>query len=199
MTEQQKKEYTWDDLVASIGRDFSGGLTVMGADPVELSIIRRFCEPIEMDCPLHYDDEVAIQHGYRGIIAPVSMINQTLVTPPIWQPGQASLWTSTEADARDYQALGGTGILTAPLPKPPTTAILATDMEVEYFAPVYLGDVFTMKGRKLISVNVRETSIGLGAFMVFESEIYNKKGELVAIQRIGQYAYNPHPKEKEGR
>ena len=197
MTEQQKNEYTWEDLVASIGQDFSGGLTLTGADPVERSMIRLFCEPIEMDCPLHHDDEVAKQHGYRGIIAPVSMINQTLTTPPIWQPGQPPRWNSTDADSRDYPSAAG--IYTVPLPKPPTTASFATDIEIEYFAPVYLGDVLTKKGRKLVSVNVQQTSVGFGAFMVFESEIHNQKGELVATQRNGQYSYNPHPEEKEGR
>ena len=197
MTEQQKKEYTWEDLVASVGQDFSGGLTLTGADPVERSMIRLFCEPIEMDCPLHHDDEIARQHGYRGIIAPVSMINQTLTTPPIWQPGQPSLWTATDADARDYRAMAG--IYTMPLPKPPTTAVFATDIEIEYVVPVYLGDVLTKKGRKLVSVNVDQTSVGFGAFMVFESEILNQKGELVAIQRNGQFSYNPHPKEKGGK
>tara|TARA_B100000315_G_C14141986_1_gene391760 strand:- start:303 stop:542 length:240 start_codon:yes stop_codon:yes gene_type:complete len=78
---------------------------------------------------------------------------------------------------------------------PKTTASFATDVEIEYFAPVCVGDVLTTKGRKLVSVTLRETRVGYGAFTVFESEIHNQRGELVAKMRNGGYAYNPHPKE----
>ena len=37
----QEKEYTWDDLVAAIGQDFSDGETHWGAEPLEWSAIRR--------------------------------------------------------------------------------------------------------------------------------------------------------------
>ena len=74
---------------------------------------------------------------------------------------------------------------------PPTTAGTVTDIEIEYFAPVYVGDRLKTKGRKLVSVAVRQTRVGFGAFMVFESEVYNQRGELVAKRRSGLYSYNP--------
>jgi hypothetical protein len=194
MTQEQEKEYTWDDLVAAIGEDFSRGEIETAADPVERSTIRRYCEPLELDCPLHYDDEVAKQHGYRGIIAPVSSVSRTFSAPAMWRPGDPTQWPSPDLDARgDRQATGG--VRTRPLPMPKTTASFATDIEIEYFAPVCVGDVLTTKGRKLVSVTLRETRVGYGAFTVFESEIHNQRGELVAKMRNGGYAYNPRPKE----
>jgi hypothetical protein len=193
MTQQQEKEYTWDDLVAAIGEDFSGGEVQTSADPVEKGAIRRYCEPLELDCPLHHDDEVAKQHGYRGVIAPISGINRTFSYPPIWKPGDPTRYPNADVDARaDRQPSGN--IRARPLPMPKTTASFATDVEVEYFAPVYVGDVLITRGRKLLSVALRETSVGYGAFTVFESEIRNQNGELVAQVRTGGYAYNPHPK-----
>lgn len=188
------KEYTWADLEAAVGQDFSGGAERTGADPVEWSGIRRFCEPLELDCPLYYDDAVAKAHGYRGVVLPVSAINSTYTAPPVWQPGEPTQWGTKDTHAifrrRDQTS-------EAPeLPMPPTTASFVTDIEIEYVEPVYVGDRLTVKGRKLISVAVRETSVGSGAFMVFESRIYNQRGELVAVQRNGSYAYNPHPPEK---
>ncbi len=193
MTQQQEKEYTWDDLKAAIGEDFSGGEIQTAADPVERSAVRRYCEPLELDCPLHHDDEIAKQHGYRGITAPVSSINRTFSYPAIWKPGDPSRWPSPDLDARADRQAAGSGSA-RPLPMPKTTASFATDVEIEYILPVYVGDILTTKGRKLVSVVVRETSVGYGAFTVFESEISNQRGELVARTRTGGYAYNPHPK-----
>ena len=188
-----QKEYTWDDLVAAIGQDFSGEDVRTAADAVERGSIRLFCEPLEMDCPLHHDDEVARQHGYEGIIAPASSINQTLCARAMWKPGDPTIWPTPE---RNFRYSGTPGSSTAPpLPKPKTTVDLATDIEIEYFDPVYVGDTLTTKGRKLVSVNVRETSIGAGAFIVTESEVYNQLGELVARQRYGSFPHNPRPRQ----
>ena len=41
MTQQQEKEYTWDDLKAAIGEDFSGGEIQTSADPVEAEPSKR--------------------------------------------------------------------------------------------------------------------------------------------------------------
>lgn len=189
MTQQQEKVYTWKDLENAVGRDFSGGITTTGADPVGRNDIRRFCEPIEMDCPLYHDDEVARKHGLKGIIAPWSSINSTFTRPTVWRPGEPTRWPTPERNAlflADDQSASA-----PPLPKPKTTTGFATDIEIEYFAPVYVGDQLTVKGRKLVSVAVKRTSVGFGAFTVSESEIYNQRGELVARQRNGGYAYNP--------
>ena len=87
-------------------------------------------------------------------------------------------------------AAGGGG---RPWPAPKTTAGFATDREVEYLKPVHVGDHLGARGRKLISVVVRETSVGHGAFTVSETEWVNQKGDVVALSRSGGYQYNPHP------
>ena len=71
------------------------------------------------------------------------------------------------------------------------TLLDVTDMEIEYVIPVYVGDKLTGSGRKLVAVATKKTSVGFGAFMTFESEIHNQKGELVAKVRNGSYAFNP--------
>ena len=77
-----------------------------------------------------------------------------------------------------------------PLPMPATNGVLVTDMEVEYFEPVYVGDRLTSSGRKIISVNLAKTRVGYGAFTRTESEIHNQRGDLVARVRNGSYNYN---------
>lgn len=193
MTQQEENQYTWDDLVAAVGQDFSGGEVQVAADQVERGAIRKFCEPLEFDCPLHYDDEVARQHGYKGVITPVSSINRTFSYEAIWKPGDPDRWPKPDVDVRaDRQAKVGSR--ERPYPMPKTTASFATDVEIEYFAPVYVGDTLTTKGKKLVSASIKETSVGFGAFTITETEIYNQRGELVAKTRNGGYAYNPRPK-----
>ena len=74
---------------------------------------------------------------------------------------------------------------------PPTTQGVFTDMEIEFFEPVCVGDQITVKGNKLVSVRPRKTRIGMGAFYVTENEYYNQRGELVARAHPGGYSYNP--------
>ena len=76
---------------------------------------------------------------------------------------------------------------------PPTTQGLNTGMNIEFFEPVCVGDRLTVKGKKLIEARPRKTTIGFGAFILTESEIYNQRGELVARTQEGGYAYNPEP------
>lgn len=187
-----KKE--WDEVVSMIGQEIKGGLggdTIVGIDAVERSAIRRFCEPMEMDCPLHHDDEVAKANGYKGIIAPASSITQTFVDPGQWKPGDESIYTSNDAHSQP-QRPGAGGNPFASLPGPDATAGFATDVEIEYFDDVYIGDNLRMEGNKLLSVVPKETSVGRGAFMIFENRCYNQKDEMVATMKRGLYVYNPH-------
>ena len=188
----QEKEYTWDDLLDAVGQDFSEGVVTEGDETVDRSSIRRYCEPLEIDCPLYYDDEVAKQHGYKGVIAPWSSYG-SVSGNALWKPGYGEIWDSTDPDhtisgpgARSRQREGPQP---PPIPQPKTNAGFATDIEIEYFRPVYVGDRLSRRGRKLVSVIVRETRVGYGSFTVYESEVVNQRGELVAKMRNGGYQY----------
>ena len=180
----KEKEHTWDDLVAAIGQDFSGGEVRQAADAIERSSIRRYCEPLEDACPLYYDDEVAKAHGYKGIILPWAAYT-ALSGAAFWKPGDAEVFDSAEPDA----GLNRQGPQPQPLPMPKTNGAFATDIEIEYLLPVYLGDRLSHRGSKLVAVTLRETRVGYGAFSVRESEIINQHGEVVCRLRNGGYAY----------
>ena len=188
----QQQEHTWEDLIAAIGQDFSGGEVREAADPIDRSMIRRYLEPLENDCPLHYDDAVARQHGYQGIILPWAAYT-ALSGGAQWKPGDGEIWESAEPDhtisgvgARPRQRPGPQP---QPLPMPKTNGAFATDIEIEYLLPVYVGDRLSTRGGKLVAVTLRETRVGYGAFTVRESEIINQRGEVVAKTRNGAYAY----------
>lgn len=183
----------WQPLITAIGTDFGGETEAWGADAVEQSTIRRFLEPLEFDCPLHFDKATAEQYGYRDVLAPVSSLVPHAL-PPLWQPGQ-HVFTSAERNAQPTYspvALSG-GPMQALMP--PSPGFFATDIELDYLQPVVLGDRLCMRGRKLLSCTPKETSVGRGAFLTLESEIINQRREVVARLRTGMYYYKPFARE----
>ena len=159
-------EQAWQPMIDLVGEDFSEGETQPAADTVEKMSIRRYLEPLEFGCPLHYDEAAALASGYRGILAPYSGISQTWTDQGQWHPGDATNYPNADPNHNSVRrAAAGAG---RPVPQPATTAAFATDIEIEYFEPVCVGDHLTYSGRKLISVVPRETSVGRGAFSVWQ-------------------------------
>jgi hypothetical protein len=188
--ERDDWESAWQPVIDAIGEDFGGGAVQLAVDTIERSAVHRYLEPLEFDCPLHYDEEVAKAHGYPGVIAPYSGL-ATWISAGVWSPGDDPVYTSAERNAQPARrpAAVGEG---RPLPAPPTTAGFATDVEYEYVMPFVVGDHMTQRGRKLLSCLPKETSVGRGAFTIFESEVRNQNDEVVALARLGVYSYVPH-------
>lgn len=180
----------WQPMIDAIGQDFTDGAEVWG-DQVDRGWIRRFLEPLEFDCPLHYDPSTAAAHGYSDVLAPYSGI-LTWSIPPLWNPGDR-IFTSAERNAQPAK----TPLEFHPKLAPKTTGYFATEVAIDYLKPVVAGDRLCRKGRVLLSCVPKETRVGRGAFTVWETEIRNQRGELVAKVRIGTYSYNPHPTQGE--
>ncbi len=89
-------EQAWQPLVDVIGQDFSEGEKQPAVDDVEKATIRRYLEPLEFGCPLHFDEEAARQHGYRGILAPYSGISQTWTDQGQWSAGDPTNYPSAD-------------------------------------------------------------------------------------------------------
>ncbi len=185
--------YTWDDTIAAIGQDFASGEEHVADEAIDYTAVERFCEPWEISNPIHWDKKVAKQAGYRGIVVPWSAIKQTFTYRGAWRPGDATRFPTTmnkDATAR----LGSFSPAGRPVPKPPTSTGIVTDIDIEFFEPVCVGDRLSVKGNKLVNVRPRATRIGEGAFMNRESEFYNQRGELVAKANSGGFSYNPAPR-----
>jgi hypothetical protein len=179
----------WDPMVAAVGRDFSDGAVVYGADAVAPADIRRFLEPLEFDCRLHYDRAAAIAAGFSDLILPYTAVLSWSI-PPIWSPGDPPLF---DDDSRDAQPARSPINNPDPGPAPPTTGFFATDLEMDFVRPLTVGERVGRRGRTLLSCVPKETSVGRGAFMTWESELVTSEGEVVARMRTGNFAYVPRP------
>ncbi len=181
-------KYTWDDTVAAIGKDFSGGAVQVGQEKIDYATISRFCEPWEIGNPIYWYRDVAKQAGYRGVVAPWSSIKQTFTYSNLWRPGDPPRFSSNDPNADSRWAVVPDK-RRKEVPLPPHSNGLVTEVQIEFFEPACVGDRLTVKGDKVANVRVRETRIGFGAFVNRENEIFNQRGELVARVNQGNYAY----------
>ena len=155
---------------------------------MEIGTIRRFVEPLEIDSPLHYDADIAREHGYPDVIAPyVQAMSYSI--PAMWKPGDASLYRDPDADAQPLRS----PINNQDMPLwPRTTGFFATDIELDFVRPLVVGERVGRRGNTLISCAPKETSMGRGAFLTWQSELVTFSGEVIAYVRTGTYAYTPH-------
>jgi hypothetical protein len=191
VSEDWKQE--WQPLAEAVGRDFGDATVVFGADAVEPGTIRRYLEPLEIGCPIHYDAEAARAVGYPDIVAPYTA-TMVYSVPPMWRTGEPTLYESAERDAQPARS----PINNEDLPlAPKTTGFFATDISMEFPRPVTVGERVGRRGQRLISCTPKQTSMGRGAFLTWESELVTDSGEVVARVRTGTYAYNPVGPEEE--
>jgi len=187
LDEEWKAE--WRPVIDQVGTDFSSGDVAWAADRIEVGAIRRYLEPLEFDCPLHYDEEVARSQGYDGIVLPYTAL-LTFAKGAFWSPGTA-LFTDPARDAQPAQSN-----LKPYYPKgaPSFTGYFATDLSMEYLRPVCVGERLGRRGNKLVGCSPRETKVGRGAFLSYESELVNEALEVVMRLRSTVFLYNPHPR-----
>lgn len=180
--------YTWDDLVAAVGQDFSDGEVIVADETISSTDVARYCEPWEIGCPIYWDEEVAKTYGYRGIVVPWSAIKQTFSHSGFWRPGDPARFTTSDPDFK--AKFGRYTPQENGLPIPQTDQELVTHMKLEFFEPVVVGDRLHVKGRKLVEATPKQTSIGFGAFITLEAEVYNQLDQLVARVGEGLFRYD---------
>jgi|tagenome__1003787_1003787.scaffolds.fasta_scaffold20967474_5 hypothetical protein len=146
----------WDRMVALVGTDLSDGEVRWGADAVESGTIRRYLEPIELGCPIHYDADAARAAGYDGIVAPSTAVLMYTI-PPMWSRGDPTLFESAERDAQPARSPINNA---DPGPAPRTRGFFATDIELDFLRPVVVGERLGTRGRRLLSCVPKETRVG---------------------------------------
>jgi hypothetical protein len=184
----------WAPMVAAVGSVFGGGDVVYGADRVEAGLVRRYVEPLELASGLHHDADVARAYGHPDVIAPYTSLLMFCV-PAIWEPGDPPVFTTAGHDAQPARS---------PVAErrsrlqPYTSEYFATDMEMDFMRPVTIGErVGRRRSQRLVACTPKETSVGRGAFLVWESQVVDERGEVLARMRTGVYSYVPHPREGE--
>lgn len=183
---------SWQATIDAIGQELSDGSITWGPDVVEAGAVRRYLEPLEFDCALHYDRAVAREHGYSDIIAPYTAMF-TFTISALWSPGEHP-FNSAERNAQPTITS-----LRPQLPPqaPPITGYFATDFETDFLREIVVGERLGRRGYRLVGCKPKETKVGRGAFMTFESDVVSSNGDVVARTRSTIYCYEPHKKSGE--
>jgi hypothetical protein len=182
----------WQPVIDKIGSDMSQGEVSYSPDRVEPALIRRYLEPLELDCPLHYDPEVARAHGFADVMLPYTA-TPTFTAGAVWSAGE-SVFVSEDRNAQPARVSSKPQF---PDGTPPVTGYFATDIETEYFRPVVAGERLARKGNRLVACTPKETRVGRGAFVTFETDIVDEHGEIVSLTRASLFLYNPHVKARQ--
>jgi len=179
--------HAWQPMVEAAGRDFGEGRPEVWGEVIERSMVRRYIEPLELDCRLHSDPDFARAHGYADVVVPSTAI-ASFAMPLLWQPGDAPLFTEASRHAQPTRShVGG---ITFGL-EPPTTHFFAVDAAADYLLPVVAGDRLCRFGALLLSCHPKQTRLGRGAFIAWQTRVINQRREPVALLRTTFYRYNP--------
>jgi hypothetical protein len=177
------KHGTWEEAESFIGKVIGEH---EGVDAVELGSIRRWLEPKEFACELHTSKEASQAAGYRDVIAPSTMVF-SYGLPAYWSPG-------------DEPAKMGDEPRQIPIPvifdvPAPCTLSFASNIDMEFFEPMIVGDVITRTSR-LTSIEHKELRVGKGAFMTQEDTYLNQNGDTVAVVHLTIFRFNPPEREE---
>jgi hypothetical protein len=176
----------WRPLIDRIGTDVGDGEVIWGADPIERSAVRRYLEPLELDCALHDDPEVARAYGFADVTAPYTSFI-TFTMPAMWRPGD-TIFNSAERHAQP-----STGAISSERTRvaPQVTGYFVTEFEVDFLRPAVVGERLARCGSVLRSVVPKWISVGRGAFVTFEGEVSSDAGDIVARTRSTAFVYEP--------
>lgn len=175
---------TWEEAESFVGEIVG---RTKAAEAVELGAIRRWLEPKEFDCPLHYDKAAAQKAGYRDVIAPNTMVF-TYGVGPYWSPGDPP-----SEPGYSPKQISIPVIFDVPAP---CKLSFATSVEIEFFEPLYVGDQITCTSR-LVSMKRKELRVGKGAFFRQEDSYSNQNGDLVAVAHLDIFRFNTPEKDSQ--
>lgn len=177
----------WAPMVAAVGRDFGDGRPEVWGEVVEAGAVRRYIEPLELDCAIHSDAAWARSHGHRDVVVPNTAL-ASFSLPLLWQPGQPALFTDAARDAQPARShVSGVAFGL----EPPTTHFFGVDAEADYLHPAVVGDRLCRRGALLLSCKPKQTRLGRGAFIAWQTEVINQERVLLARLRTTFFRYNP--------
>jgi len=176
----------WRPMLQATGRDFAVDSPEVWGEPIEAGALLRYLEPLEFDCTLHSDARQARRLGHAGIVVPMTAL-ASFALPLMWRPGDPPLFPAAERNAAPVRS-PVQGILFGL--EPATTHFLAVGSDADYFQPALVGDRLCRRGARLLSCTPRQTRIGRGAFIEWETEIINQRRERLALLRTTFYRYN---------
>jgi len=144
-------------------------------DPVNLPMIRRWCEAMGETNPLYLDEELARDTELGGLVAPPAMLE-------VWTMGHYR-----PDGQREHHNLLGVDELDAA----GFTSVVATNLEQQYVRYLRCGDLLTQSVTFAEVSDEKRTALGPGHFLTYASEFSDQHREVVGRMRLRILKFRP--------
>jgi 3-oxo-4,17-pregnadiene-20-carboxyl-CoA hydratase alpha subunit len=155
------------------------GEPVVARDPVNLPMIRHWCDAIDDRNPVYTDPELAARSLHRGIVAPPTMLQAW--TMPGLVPKEVR---EARMSSRVYAAL-------RLLDEAGFTSVVATNCTQEYQRYLRPGDLLSAETAIEDVSEEKKTALGAGHFVTQRTQYRDQNGELVASLRFRLLKFRP--------
>jgi uncharacterized protein len=166
----------------------SSGPGLLGADPVNLPMIRHWVEAMGDHNPVYVDDAAARDAGYSGIIAPPTMLQAWIMR------GLRASQASDAARANGISGESASDRLMAVLDVAGFTSVVATNCDQHYARPLVPGDHLEVSSIIDAVSSEKATDLGVGHFITTRLEFTDQHGEQVATMLFRILKFKPRPK-----
>jgi len=141
-------------------------------------MIRHWVEAVGDENPVYVDEEVARTEGFKGVIAPPTMLQAWVMRG--FRPAEESPSVQDEL----------MGILN----EAGFSSVVATNCEQEYFRPLVLGDWLSVSSVIEEVSAEKQTGLGDGHFVTTRLDFEDENGERVAAMRFRIFKFRPKSK-----
>jgi uncharacterized OB-fold protein/acyl dehydratase len=145
-------------------------------DPVNLPMIRRWCDAMGETNPIYTDETAAKAAGHPGIVAPPAMLDVWTMAP--YRPGGRTADQSF-AVLNLFDEAGYSGVV-------------ATNVTQDYGRYLQLGDVVTMTTVVSDVTDEKKTGLGTGHFVTLAYEFTNQDGEFLGCETFRVLKFKPN-------
>ncbi len=146
-------------------------------DPVNLPMIRHWCDAVGDENPVYTDPAAAVQSLHGGIVAPPTMLQA-------WNMRGLERRPAAGAETR---ALGPNELLN----QAGYTSVVATDCEQDYRRYLRPGDLLTPESVLESVSSEKRTALGDGYFVTNKTTYRDQNGEIVGEMRFRILWFKP--------
>ncbi|MDT0575375.1 MaoC family dehydratase N-terminal domain-containing protein [Croceicoccus sp. F390] len=157
------------------------GKPARARDPVNVPMIRRWCEAMGLTDPVYVDRQAAQAAGYRDIIAPAAMME---------------VWTMSAYDPRGRQPEDSIPVIDL-FDDHGYIGVVATDLQQEYMRPLVVGDVITCTIIVDDVSDEKRTALGIGHFVTLRHEFTDQDDQIVGQMMFRILKFKPNLKQDE--
>ena len=148
-------------------------------DPVNLPMIRRWCEAMGETNPIYTDEAAARAAGHAGIVAPPAMLEVWTMSP---YRATGRLPDEAMPIMEFFDSVGYTGVV-------------ATNIEQQYDRYLLLGDTVSFVAVVDDVSDEKRTGLGIGHFVTLRYEFKDQHGQPVGRMLFRILKFLPPPKD----